>query len=328
MKKRRIGSLEVSAVGIGCNNFGTEFFSRGCTQEETNRIVHAALDAGVTFFDTAEEYSTKSQWGTGRSEEFLGIALGKRRNDIVLASKFMGPRQLPDKVTRGRQRVMEAVEGSLKRLGTDRIDLYQMHTPDPDTPIDEYLEALDRLVKDGKVREIGNSNFSGAQMDEADAVSKKRGLPRFVSAQNQYSMLDAPSNPGALESCEKLGLKMLPYYPLASGLLTGKYRKGAGKPQGSRFDGQSKVIALLGEKQVSDARIEIVERLTTFAQDHGHTILELAISWLTSQPVVGSVIAGATKPEQITANAKAANWDLAQQDFRDVAAILGSSKAA
>jgi len=328
MKMKRIGSLEVSAVGLGTNNFGTEFFSRGCTQEETNRIVHSALDAGVNFFDTAEEYSTKSQWGTGRSEEFLGVALGKRRDDIIIASKFMGPRQLPEKVTRGRQRVMEAVEGSLKRLGTDRIDLYQQHTPDPDTPIDEYLEALDRLVKDGKVREIGNSNFTGAMMDEADAVSRRRGIARFVSAQNRYSLLDKPADAGALESCEKLGLKLLPYYPLASGLLTGKYHKGAAKPKGSRFDGQSKVIALIGESQTSDARIEVVERLTAFAQDHGHTILELAISWLTSQSVVGAVIAGATKPEQVVANAKAANWDLTAKDFRDVAAILGISKAA
>jgi aryl-alcohol dehydrogenase-like predicted oxidoreductase len=325
MKMKRIGGLEVSAVGLGTNNFGTEFFGRGCTQEETTRIINAALDAGVNFFDTAEEYSTRSRWGTGRSEEFIRVALGARRNDVVIASKFMVPQQLPEPGLKGRQRITEAVEGSLRRLGTDRIDLYQQHFPDPTTPIDEHLEALDRLVKDGKVREIGHSNFTGAMMDEADAISRERGLARFVTSQSQYSLLDLPPEAGALEACERHGLKVLPYYPLASGLLTGKYRRGAGRPEGSRFDGQSKVIDLLGDLQVNDARIAVVEKLDDFARDHGHTILELAISWLASQSVVGPIIAGATKPEQVTANAKAACWDLTDQDFRDIDGILKSA---
>jgi aryl-alcohol dehydrogenase-like predicted oxidoreductase len=189
-------------------------------------------------------------------------------------------------------------------------------------PADETLEALDKLVKDGKVVEIGNSNFSGAMIEEADAVARTRGFRRFVSAQNGYNLLDAPPQDGVLEACARHELMFLPCYPLASGLLTGKYRKGAGKPKGSRFDGETQVIRHLASRQVSDERIAKVEKLEAFARDHGRTILELAISWLTSQKIVGSVIAGATSPEQIAANAKAATWDLTERDFRDIADLI------
>jgi aryl-alcohol dehydrogenase-like predicted oxidoreductase len=321
MKMRRIGSLEVSVVGLGTNNFGTEFFGKACDQETSTRIMHAAMDAGVNFFDTAEEYSTKSKWGVGRSEEFIRVALGKRRNDVIIASKFMVERQLPDPGPLGAKRIMAAVEGSLKRLGTDRIDLYQQHFPEPSTPIDEILEALDRLVKDGKVREIGHSNFTTEMIDEADSVAKARGYKPFASAQNQYSLLD-PLGDDVLSAMKRYGLMLLPYYPLASGLLTGKYPKGVANPVGTRFEGDAKALNYMRTFQLSDERVAKVEKLEGFARDHGHSILELAMSWLASQEIVASVIAGATKPEQITANAKAASWELTEQDFRDVAAIL------
>jgi aryl-alcohol dehydrogenase-like predicted oxidoreductase len=311
----------VSIVGLGTNNFGTPFFSNACDQEGATKIVHAALDAGVTFFDTAEEYSTRSKWGAGRSEEFIRVALGSRRNDVVIASKFMiDDPETPDEM--GAKRIMKAVEGSLERLGTDRIDLYQQHFPDPRVPMDEILEALDRLVKDGKVREIGNSNFSGAMIDAADAAAKARGFQAFAAAQNQYNLLDLPAEEGVLESCERNGLELLPFFPLASGLLTGKYRRGDPNPAGTRFEGDTVITNHLREKQLNDKRIARVERLQAFAKTRGHTIIELAISWLTSQPIVASVIAGATTPEQITANAKAACWNLTDEDFRSVAAIV------
>jgi aryl-alcohol dehydrogenase-like predicted oxidoreductase len=241
----------------------------------------------------------------------------------VIASKFMIPEQLAAPEPGGRKRIMAAVEGSLKRLGTDRIDLYQQHFPDPTAPMDEILEALDRLVKDGKVIEIGHSNFSGTMIDEADAVASRRGFKRFVSTQSQYNLLDKPVQEGVLEACERHGLMLLPFYPLSGGLLTGKYRKGVTNPAGTRFQDNTAITDYLRERQLSDARIDKVEKLTAFARERGHTILELAISWLAGQPIVASVITGATRPGQITANAAAANWDLTDDDFRAVAAILG-----
>jgi aryl-alcohol dehydrogenase-like predicted oxidoreductase len=320
MKTKRIGSLEVSIVGLGTNNFGTPFFGQACDQKVATAIVHAALDAGVTFFDTAEEYSARTKWGVGCSEDFIRAALGSRRNEIVIATKFMiDDWESPGEI--GAKRIMKAVEGSLRRLGTDRIDLYQQHFPDPRVPIAEILEALDRLVKDGKVREIGNSNFSGAMIDDANAAAEARGFRSFVAAQNQYNLLDPPVEEGVLASCERNGLKLLPFFPLASGLLTGKYKRDTANPAGSRFAGDTVITNRLRERQMSDERIAKVERLQAFAEARGHTIVELAISWLTSQPIVASVIAGATKPEQITANARAAAWQLTDEDFRAVTAI-------
>ena len=216
---------------------------------------------------------------------------------------------------------MKAVEGSLRRLGTDRIDLYQQHFPDRRVPIAEMLEALDRLVRDGKVREIGNSNFSGAMIDDARAAAEARGFRSFVAAQNQYNLLDLPVEEDVLASCERNGLSLLPFFPLASGLLTGKYKKGTSNPAGTRFSGDTVITDRLRQRQLSEERIAKVERLEAFAQARGHTLIELAISWLTSQPIVASVIAGATQPEQITANARAACWELTAEDFRSVAAI-------
>lgn len=320
MKTKRIGSLEVSIVGLGTNNFGTPFFGHACDQRVATEIVQAALNAGVTFFDTAEEYSARTKWGVGRSEDFIRVALGSRRNEIVIASKFMiDDWENPGEI--GAKRIVKAVEGSLRRLGTDRIDLYQQHFPDPRVPIAEILEALDRLVKDGKIREIGNSNFSGAMIDDANAVAEARGFRSFAAAQNQYNLLDPPVEDDVLGACERNGLRLVPFFPLASGLLTGKYKKGISNPAGSRFTGDTVITNRLRQRQLSDERIAKVERLEAFAQSRGHTIIELAISWLTSQPIVASVIAGATKPSQITANANAACWQLTEDDFRSVTAI-------
>jgi aryl-alcohol dehydrogenase-like predicted oxidoreductase len=316
----------VSVVGLGANNFGTDFFGNKCDQDQATRVIDAALDAGVNLIDTAEEYSTRSPWGTGRSEEFIGVALGSRRDDVVIASKF-SVRSEDEPEERGAQRVVRAVEGSLRRLGTDRIDLYQQHFADPDVPIDEILTALDRLVRDGKVREIGCCNFSGEMLDAADAASTAGGLARFVSAQNQYNVLDPPREDGVIDACERLGLLLLPYYPLASGLLTGKYRKDAPAPADSRFGSGTRVGERLRNRQLSDVRIEVVEQLDVLARDRGHSLLELAISWLTSQPFVASVIAGATKPEQIRGNAAAASWELTADDFEAVAAIVAAAGA-
>jgi aryl-alcohol dehydrogenase-like predicted oxidoreductase len=322
MRTKRIGSLEVSEIGLGTNSFGTEFFGTATDQAGAAAVVHAALDAGITFFDTAEEYSTRSNWGSdGHSEAFLGAALGKRRNEVVIASKFMVPSQIPGTSAKGYRRIMSAVEGSLRRLGTDRIDLYQQHFADPDTPIDEHIEALDRLVKDGKVREIGHSNFSGAMIDEAAAVSEARGFPHFVTTQTRYNLLDGPRHEGVIEACERHGLKLLPYYPLSSGVLTGKYAKGR-DIAGTRFGTPTRVSERLKPAQLTDERVAKADRLDGFARDHGHSLLELALSWLVCQPFVGPVMAGATSPEQVRANAAAANWRLSAADFSEVARIV------
>jgi aryl-alcohol dehydrogenase-like predicted oxidoreductase len=320
MEQRRIGQLSVSVVGLGGNNFGTDFFGRKCDEQATKRIIHAALDAGINFIDTAEEYSVDSFVGSGRSEELIGRALGSRRNEVVIATKY-SVYDVDDETIRGRARVIKAVEASLRRLGTDRIDLYQQHMPDPETPIDELLEALTRLVEQGKVREIGCCNFSGAMLDEAVATSQKSGLARFASAQNQYNLLDEPAEEGVVEACRRHGLKLIPFFPLASGLLTGKYTTGATPPPGSRFAVDTFCTDHLRDKQVSDDRIAKVERFEAFARERGHTILELAMSWLAAQNTVGSIIAGASNVDQVVANAAAASWLLTEQDLAAIDAI-------
>jgi aryl-alcohol dehydrogenase-like predicted oxidoreductase len=304
MKMRRLGTsgLKVSEVGLGCNNFGMRI-----DQKETQVVVDAALDAGVNFFDTADIY------GGTKSEEFLGKALGKRRGDIVLATKF-GMAVGGDEAKKGGSRrwIMRAVEDSLTRLGTDWIDLYQFHAPDPDTPIDETLRALDDLVTQGKVRYIGNSNFTGWQIADADWTAA--GATRFVSAQNQYSLLERKAEFEVLPACEHFGLGFLPFFPLASGLLSGKYRRGEKPPEGTRLA----AWGARGSAALSDRNFDRIEKLTDWAEARGHTILELAFAWLLGREVVSSVIAGATSAEQVRTNAAAAAWALSPEDVKEV----------
>ena len=303
METRRIGSLTVSLAGLGCNNFGSRL-----DEAATREVVSAALDAGITFFDTADIY------GGTKSEEFLGRALAGRRDRVVIATKF-GHEVSAEKKGAHPSYVRRAVEDSLRRLGTDRIDLYQLHRPDPDVPIAVTLGALDELVRAGKVVEIGCSNFSVEQIREAeDAVQP--GAARFVSVQNEYSLLHRGPEHGVLDECERLGLAFLPYFPLASGMLTGKYRKGRPLPQGTRIQPGARYDGLLNERN-----LEALERLGAFAESRGHTLLELACSWLASHGVVASVIAGATSGAQVRANARAVGWRLTRDEMRQVNAL-------
>ena len=307
MKYRSLGSsgLKVSLVGIGCNNFG-----RRCDQQQTAKIVHCALDQGINFFDTADMY------GGGLSEEFLGLAIGDRaRQDIIIATKFgnsMGKGGL--KRGASRRYIMNAVDDSLRRLGTDYIDLYQQHIPDSETSIEETLRALDDLVSSGKVRYIGHSNFSGWQVSDAHWTAKYQGLNQFVTAQNLYSLLDRRIENEVLPACEKYGVGMLPFFPLASGMLTGKYKRGAAPEEGTR-------LATMGDRAsaaMSDANFDKVEALSEYAQQSGYSLLQLAMSWLASKPVISSVIAGATSEEQVIANAQGVAWQLSDDEMNHV----------
>src|SRR5262245_10236927 len=279
---RRIGSIEVSIIGLGCNNFGMTI-----DEARTREVVDAALDAGITFFDTADIY------GGTKSEQFLGRALGARRSRVVIATKFGLPVDERRKGARP-EYVRAAVEGSLRRLGTDCIDLYQLHKPDPTVPVADTLGALGELVRAGKVREIGCSNFSVDQIREAEAAVAPGGA-RFVSVQNEYSLLHREPERGVLDECGRRGLAFLPYFPLASGLLTGKYRRGAPAPKGTRLE------MSWARSVMTDGNFRIVDALTAFATARGHSLLELACSWLLHRPEVASVIAGATSPDQIRA---------------------------
>ncbi len=303
MKTRRIGSLEVSLVGLGCNNFGWRIGA-----DASASVVNAALDAGINFFDTADIY------GAGASEEFLGVALGERRNEVLIATKF-GMKM--DEQRRGArpEYVRRAAEDSLRRLATDRIDLYQLHQPDTEVPIADTLGALDDLVRAGKVREIGCSNFSADQLRAAEAAAPE-GTARFVSVQNQYSLVHREPETDVIRECARTHIAFLPYFPLANGLLTGKYRPGQPLPEGSRArDG-------FGPKVFTDANLLLVQSLTEYAAARGHTMLELAVSWLAAQPAVASVIAGAKSPEQVKTNASAAGWALTAAELAGVEAIL------
>jgi aryl-alcohol dehydrogenase-like predicted oxidoreductase len=303
LEQRSIGSLKVSVVGIGCNNFGWRIDAAA-----TAKAVDAALDAGINFFDTADVY------GKGESETFLAKALGSRRNQIVLATKFGLPMDDQRKGAKPSY-IKEAIEDSLRRLNTDHIDLYQLHKPDPATPIADTLGALDELVKAGKVREIGCSNFSPDQIREAESAVKA-GAAGFVSVQNEYSMLHRAPEAEVLPACLHAKMGFIPYFPLANGLLTGKYRKGQPHPQGTRAaDG-------FGPKVFTDENLNKVEALIQFATTHGHTLLELAISWLAGQSAVASVIAGAKTPEQAHSNGAAANWKLTPDQLRAVDQLL------
>ena len=314
MDTRRIGDLEVTIVGIGCNNFGRRLDSAGASA-----VVHAAMEAGINLFDTADVY------GDGVSEEYLGKALGSRRDEVIIATKFGV--QLGDDPNRGGASprwIERAVEDSLRRLGTDRIDLYQLHKPDDNTPVEDTLEALDRLVSAGKVRQIGCSNHSGVQIEAALSISRKRGLARYVSVQNEYSLLHREPEKGVTEVCRRNGLALLPYFPLASGMLTGKYTRGEEAPAGSRL---ARMSASRADRFANARNFDCVERLAVFAEERGHTILELAMSWLVAQPLVSSVIAGAMSPGQVRANAAAARWELLPEDLVEVDRITGDLAA-
>jgi aryl-alcohol dehydrogenase-like predicted oxidoreductase len=300
MEKRRIGSLEVSVVGLGCNNFGMRI-----DYARSEAVVHAAIDTGITLFDTADIY------GGTHSEEFLGRALGARRQDVVIASKF-GMRVDDARLGAKPAYVRQALEDSLRRLGMDCIDLYQLHQPDPTVPIADTLGALNDLVQAGKVREIGCSNFSAAQLREAESAPPP-GAARFVSVQNEYSLAHREPESEVLPECERLGLAFIPYFPLASGLLSGKYQRGIPPPENTRLS-----QSWAASRFLSDDRLALAEALGRFAASRGHSLLELAMSWTSHRPAVASVIAGATTPEQVRANAQAANWKLTDSDLVEI----------
>ena len=306
MQQRNIGrsDLSVSAVGLGCNNFGGRI-DLGATR----RVVYRALDLGITLFDTADVYGER-----GGSENFLGEILGPRRKDIVLATKFGLPMDDEGRL-RGASRgyVMSAVEASLKRLRTDWIDLYQLHRPDPATPIEETLRALDDLIRQGKVRYVGCSNLPAWQVVEAQWTARHHGLSAFISAQNEYSLLVRDAERELIPALEAYGLGLLPYYPLASGLLTGKYKRTLPPPQGARLS-----HARYRDRYLNETNWTGVEQLETFCASRGRTLLELAFGWLLSRPCLASVIAGATRPKQIEANVRAAGWTLTRDELDEV----------
>jgi aryl-alcohol dehydrogenase-like predicted oxidoreductase len=305
METRRIGSLEVTVVGVGCNNFGWRLDEAG-----TRAVVDAALAAGINFFDTADIY------GDTRSEELLGRALKGRRDRAVIATKF-GMANASCAGGAKPEYVRRAVDASLRRLGVEVIDLYQLHSPDPNTPIADTLGALDELVKAGKVREIGCSNFTLPQLREA-AAAVRPGAARFVSLQNELSLLNRDARNELLPECERTGIAFLPYFPLANGLLSGKYRKGAPPPAGARLTAGGEYF----QAKLTDAALSTVEELIAFAAARRHTILDLAFSWLLAQAPVASVIAGATSPAQVEANAHAASWTLSAADIKELDAVL------
>jgi aryl-alcohol dehydrogenase-like predicted oxidoreductase len=305
---RAIGSIPVPLAGIGCNNFG-----RRIDEARSREVVDAAFEVGATLFDTADLY------GDGHSEEFLGRALRSRRDEAIIVSKF-GMATPPEGLSGGDPVwVVRACEASLRRLGTDRIDVYLLHQPDDATPIADTLSAMSRLIDQGKVREIGCSNFSAKQLDEADEAAREKGIPRFVTVQNEYHLLAREAREEVLPACRRLDISFMPYFPLASGLLTGKYRTGQPAPPGSRMAGPG-----TWDEFMTDERLELVERLMTFADQHGHTILELAMSWLASQPEIATVIAGATRAEQVRANAAAVEaWRLSDDGLAELDELLG-----
>jgi len=302
MEYRKLGSLNVSLIGIGCNNFGWRTDAAG-----TAAVVDAALGAGINFFDTADVY------GGGQSEEFLGAALKGRRAKAIIATKF-GIKMGEGKEGARAQYVRDALDASLQRLQTDVIDLYQIHRPDPNTPIAETVQALNDAVKAGKVREIGCSNFSVEQMRAANSTS---GPKHFASVQNEYSLMKRQPEADVLPECARTGVAFLPYFPLANGLLTGKYRKGSPFPESSRAKDA------FGPKVFTDENLERADALMAFARSRGHSLLDLAFSWLAARPEVSSVIAGARNAEQVRANSAAATWKLTAADMAEVDNLLG-----
>ncbi len=310
MEYRTLGKsgLQVSVAGLGCNNFGMRIDT-----EQTRVVVHRALDEGISLFDTADIYG-----GRGKSEEMLGKALGNRRKDVVIASKFgMAMGDGPYLKGGSRRYIMAAVEDSLKRLGTDYLDLYQIHAPDPDTPQEETLSALDSLVRSGKVRYIGSSNFAGWQVAEAACIAREHDFAPYISAQNQYNLLDRRIERELIPACRHFGVGILPYFPLASGFLTGKYKRGQEPPKDTR-------LAMMGARasqMLSNENFALLDKLQEFARSRGHSIVELATSWLLAQPEVSSVISGATKPEQVSENVTACGWNMTADEAGEINAL-------
>jgi len=304
MDTRTIGSLTVTVVGLGCNNFG-----RRLDYDSSAAVVNSAIEAGITFFDTADVY------GSGQSETYIGRTLGVRRKNVVIATKFGNPMDGQGQGA-GANYVPKAVEASLRRLGTDYIDLYQLHKPDPTVPIAETLGALNDLVRGGKVREIGCSNFSIGELRAAEEAVQP-GAARFVSVQNEYSLLKRDPERDVLPESARTGIAFVPFFPLRSGLLTGKYRKGQPALEGTRLTTGGRYSEVLSEDNLA-----LVEALIQFAESRGHTILELAFAWLLRWPAIASVISGATKPHQVHANVTAAGWHLTDADVAAINAIL------
>ncbi len=310
MEYRHLGNsgLEVSVVGLGCNNFGMR-----CDFDQSETVVNHALDAGITLLDTADVYG-----GQGKSEEFLGKILKGKREDVIIATKFaskMG--EGPHKAGGSRKYIINAVEDSLRRLQTDYIDLYQMHRPDTTTPIEETLRALDDLVTAGKVRYIGSSNFNGWQTAEAHYIAQQRGYTPFISAQNEYNLLDRRIETELVPACNKYGLQILPFFPLASGFLTGKYRQGQDLPTGTRLANAGPMAGRI----LTEKNYETLGKLEAFAEARGKSMVDLAIGWLASLSHVGSVIAGATKPEQVDQNVAAGSWRLTTDELAEIDTI-------
>jgi aryl-alcohol dehydrogenase-like predicted oxidoreductase len=310
MQIRNLGGsgLRVSAVGLGCNNFGMRI-----DLEASRKVIHKAIDLGITLFDTADIYA-----GMGGSETVLGEVLGDRRKDIVLATKYSKP-MATDGTRQGASRryIMSAVEASLKRLKTDYIDLYQQHDYDPLTPIEETLRALDDLVRQGKVRYLGNSNFPAWRIAEAELTARAMNVSRFVSCQDEYSLVVREIEKDLLPAAREYKLGLLPFFPLASGLLTGKYKRGSAAPDDTRFG----KMPALRDRYVTTRNEDIVEKLQAFAEKRGHTMLELAFSWLAARPQVASVIAGATRVEQVEQNVKAIDWKLSTEEIAEIDGI-------
>jgi aryl-alcohol dehydrogenase-like predicted oxidoreductase len=313
MKLRNLGKsgLRVSLVGLGCNNFGMKLDVEG-----TRKVVHKALDLGITLFDTADIYGN-----AGGSETCLGQVLGDRRKDIVLATKFANPMG-PSDMAKGASRryIVSAVEASLKRLQTDWIDLYQQHVPDPLTPIDETLRALEDLTRAGKIRYVGCSNFAAWRIVEAQWTARTAGVNGFVSCQDEYSLLARDLEKDLQPAAEAYGLGILPYFPLASGLLTGKYRRNRELPDGGRLT----LVKRLADRYMTDANWTIVEQLAEFCEARNRSMLELAFSWLAGRAQVSSVIAGATTPEQVEQNVQAVDWALGPEDLTEIDRITGA----
>ena len=310
MEMRSIGNtdLKASIIGLGCNNFGMTI-----DLEATRAVLNTAFEVGINFFDTADMY------GGTKSETFIGEILGPRRKEIVLATKFGGMAKNSKTGERwgAKEYITKCIDASLKRLQTDYIDLYQMHYPDPNTPVEETLGVLNDLVKQGKVRAIGHSNFTGAQIDESAAQAKAKSTAAFVTAQNEWSLLNRAAEQDVIPACDRQQVGQLPYFPIANGLLSGKYRRGEALPPGSRLDKLD-----FFKSWANDDNFNKIEKLEAFAKSRSRSLLELAMSWLASQPCVTSVIAGATKSEQVRSNAAAASWRLSAAEMAEVNALV------
>ncbi len=306
MEHRNVGrsDLSVSAIGLGCNNFGMKI-----EIDAARKVVHKALDLGITFFDTADVYGN-----AGGSETMLGQILDERRKDIVLATKFGAPMQPGTAMNASRSYILTAVESSLRRLKTDYIDLYQLHLPDPNTPLEETLRTLNDLVRQGKVRYLGCSNLAAWKVVESCWISRELGIEAFISCQDNYSLLVRDIERELVPAISAYGLGLLPYFPLASGLLTGKYKRDSAPPQGTRMADLPK----LGDMFLNEKNFARIEQLEEFSSQRGHNLLKLAFGWLLAKPIVASVIAGATKPEQVESNVNAAGWRLSAEEMGEI----------